>query len=449
MEPSLSHSQSAGLLDRACWHAGRKLAAHLRAMASLREQVVHIQTFVETAGTVSGAAAVQEAQCESLVAMLRSAKDLTRETANDLVLLVGQGPWTSAQKSTLVTALSEASMRSPEDSQKRWPSQQVRSFGRFFSKRDREVLASDASQVGKLDQLAERCYRIGCVLPSESSYRTILSAAAAAGLQVDVQRSLQLTTDFKDILKRKVSKRPRPHPHLEIFPTDPAALPQEVYQAAYADDPVDGIEDAVATVAGPDIDLRKTRRKSTQLVPAPQAPSSSSTAMPALSAEQWQQQMAMMASVAGMFMNQKKAEATPDIHMLKPKTPALAAEPAARPGDSQALQPLAPPPDAQPLPPPPNTQQQQVIAAPPAEPEPTKEETPAGQVARVQKALEDKRGTATEAKKQAAKPKQTCMKRPAASAKPAVHKRPASNDDCEFSAVQRWLGCGDASARGR
>ena len=61
-------------------------------MASLWEQVVHIQTFMETAGTVSGAAAVQEAQCESLVAMLRSAKDLTRESANDLVLFVGKGP---------------------------------------------------------------------------------------------------------------------------------------------------------------------------------------------------------------------------------------------------------------------------------------------------------------------------------------------------------------------
>lgn len=393
-------------------------------MASLKEQVQHIQRFVETAGTMSGGAHVQEAQCESLVAQLRSARDLSREAANDLAVLLGNGPWTAAQKATLVKALSEASVRSPEDGRKRRTSQQVRSFGRFFSQKDREVLASDVSQVSKLDQLAERCYKIGCVLPTESSYRTILSAAAAAGLQIDSSRSLQLTTDFKDILKKKCSRRLQPNPHMEVFPTDPRELPADIYQAAYGeDDPVQGIDDTVAGAARSEIDLRKTRRKNTQLVPAPSVASSSSGAMPALSAEQWQQQMAMMAGVANMSMNQRREQATTEIQVLKPKAPAAAAPAAA------AALPAPPPPEA--------PKELQPIAA--ADPEPTGAEEPAEQVARVQKALQVKNKGAKPVEREAPRPKAPSMKRPAASSKAAVLKRPATTTVGSVRCPDGWV----------
>ena len=91
------------------------------------------------------------------------------------------------------------------------------SFAHFFSGKDVDILASDATLAVKIDCITTRMKRIGLHLPTEQTWRPIMQAAQTAGMEVGNEKNqVDFIRDLKACLHKK---KDRVESHLIEFPS--------------------------------------------------------------------------------------------------------------------------------------------------------------------------------------------------------------------------------------
>ena len=159
------------------------------------------------------------------------------EEAKEFTGLVSKGPWTEAQKQRLGEWCSNVLLQSSPSTNKkgnRRLGQVAKSFAQYFSGKDVGILGSDATLALKVDCITTRMKRVGLHLPVEQSWRAIMQAAQAAGMDVGTEKQqVDLIKDLKASLHRK---KDLVETHLVEFPS----RPQELAWFGVAYDEADG-----------------------------------------------------------------------------------------------------------------------------------------------------------------------------------------------------------------
>ena len=167
----------------------------------------------------------------------RSSVSCSAEDAKLFTSLVSKGPWTDAQKQRLGEWCSNMLLQSSPSTNKkgnRRLGQVAKSFAQYFSGKDVEILGSDATLALKVDCITTRMKRVGLHLPVEQSWRQVMQAAQAAGMDVGNEKNqLDLIKDLKVNLHKK---KDLVEVHLVEFPS----RPQELAWFAEAYDEADG-----------------------------------------------------------------------------------------------------------------------------------------------------------------------------------------------------------------
>ena len=180
-------------------------------------------------------------QSQNVIRRLRQLKSVTPEQSMELQELLMDGPWTSEQKASMVSLLTNAVGMGGQGG----PSmrQTVTSFAAYLSPTDVATLSNpDVNSYVKIDVLASRAMSIGLTRPSEPSFRNILAAGSAHGLSISPQERLPFLNELKRKL-RKVSMQST----VQHYPATPAELDSEMLEAAYgADDRPSQCQEAVA-----------------------------------------------------------------------------------------------------------------------------------------------------------------------------------------------------------
>ena len=223
-------------------------------------------------------------QSQNVIRRLRQLKSVTPEQNMELQELLMDGPWTSEQKASMVSLLTNAVGMGGQGG----PSmrQTVTSFAAYLSPSDVATLSNpDVNSYVKIDVLASRAVSIGRTRPSEPSFRNILAAGSAHGLSISPQERLPFLNELKRKL-RKVSMQST----VQHYPATPAELDSEMLEAAYgADDRPSQCQEAVAAAlaAQGSLPCRRSSKNHVrldsstdlQVIPATSRISSSSSSM--------------------------------------------------------------------------------------------------------------------------------------------------------------------------
>ena len=142
----------------------------------------------ELSGTQEYLQQVHSAECvgqmaEVWVQKLESLDLSTSAQASGFIEVIKKGPWSQAQKDSLMVAVNSALLASHGGRHQRRQLQQVKDFSNYMSKRDLEVLGDPRAGLAcKLDQVVTRMLKVNLQTPSEPSLRVVLSAAIHGGL---------------------------------------------------------------------------------------------------------------------------------------------------------------------------------------------------------------------------------------------------------------------------
>lgn len=114
-------------------------------MAGFQVELKNIQSFIEVQSQVTDVAALQQAQCESLVKRIGLMEKLDVTSATLITGILQSGPWTHAQKEGLATALqnrlSAGALCSPEATVKgRRRNQHCTNFERYLTQTDMNLI---------------------------------------------------------------------------------------------------------------------------------------------------------------------------------------------------------------------------------------------------------------------------------------------------------------------
>ena len=126
-------------------------------MEMLLKEIASIQSFIGSQRVVLSAdqlKTVSQQHAESLCLKVKSLKSsqVTPDDLSKLVSLVQNGPWTQEQMNLLAVSASDALLKTSSPSSKDVrPTQSVESFFGYFTKKDHDLLASDAALVLKID----------------------------------------------------------------------------------------------------------------------------------------------------------------------------------------------------------------------------------------------------------------------------------------------------------
>ena len=206
---------------------------------ALKQEILSTNQFLENMRSMPNFQCILDVQARALVARIVKMGGIPAEAAASVAEVWNQGPWSETHRTDFGQALSTAvATGGGRRKGQRREGQDVRSFERFLSEKDIEVLRSDVTLMAKLDVLASRCLSIHLVLPTESSYRVIIGAGQAVGSLAKGEQELHsVVVDFKKVLKRKTKDFDRKTPLINDFPLQPDGLPAGIRQAAYQDDP--------------------------------------------------------------------------------------------------------------------------------------------------------------------------------------------------------------------
>ena len=198
---------------------------------ALKQEILATNQFMENMKSMPNFQSILDVQARALVQRIVKMGGMAADAAAWC-----KGPWSESHKTEFGNALSTAvAAGGTKKKGDRRAGQEVRSFERFLSEKDLEVLRSDSSLSMKLDILATRCLKVQLVLPTESSYRAIVGAGQAVGNLATSEAELHsVVVDFKKTLKRKTKNFDKNIPLLSDFPLDPTGLPSHVRDAAYS-----------------------------------------------------------------------------------------------------------------------------------------------------------------------------------------------------------------------
>ena len=222
---------------------------------------------------------VRKTQKQTLTQNIGQMPTLTPEQATDMTRAINEGPWTNEEKAEFATTISDVMARKAvSGSLTRRPNQNMRTFHKYLSRADIELLAdSSRSLADKLDQIACRLVKIRLWLPSEQCVKNVMKACLVAGLKLDASNHVPFIKSLKQSLKKKIASQPKDIVLPNPMPDDPRHLPQEIFQDAYdvLDPPVDVSEGLCMTM---DVASRTTNSSSgsTTMSTALALPSSSS-----------------------------------------------------------------------------------------------------------------------------------------------------------------------------
>ena len=210
-------------------------------MASLLDEMHHINSFLTAQASIMGPAisAVMEGQASSLIAKIGMLPTLDAVCATELTTCIANGPWTPDQKNKLGQAVGSRlqiiSTMKPATacSGRRRANQSLMSFEKYLTQEHADYLGSAASDVAKLNSMAELCEQIGLDIPSEQTVKHLIAVFCSVTKKGAVDHSLGFTyiTELKRLLKTRAKSFPHQRP--AIYPDLPSDLPQHIYEYAY------------------------------------------------------------------------------------------------------------------------------------------------------------------------------------------------------------------------
>ena len=114
---------------------------------------------------------------------------------------------------------------------------------------DLETLKNpDAPNAVKIQTMVSRCYQLGLHLPSETTVQHIVASGLDLGMQSkSPEARFHLVREFKGQLKQKVKHSDPPPVFLTTFPASPDLLPEPLFDAAYADEKPNKIDQGIAS----------------------------------------------------------------------------------------------------------------------------------------------------------------------------------------------------------
>jgi hypothetical protein len=240
-------------------------------MASLLDEMHHINSFLAAQASIMGPAlaAVMEGQSSSLIAKIGMLPTLDAVCATELTTCIANGPWTPDQKNKLGQAVGSRlqiiSTMKPATacSGRRRANQSLMSFEKYLKQEHVDYLGTAASDVAKLNVLAELCEQIGLDIPSEQTVKHLIAVFCSVTKKGSVDHSLGYSylTELKRLLKTRAKSFPHQRP--TIYPDLPSDLPQHIYEYAYPGGhvPVDlGIGIREISAASSSLACRKTSR---------------------------------------------------------------------------------------------------------------------------------------------------------------------------------------------
>ena len=232
---------------RAC-HVGKRLT---KPMAGIYEDVVAMHSFLAAHGSSAASedfSRVRADMCRSLTAKLGTAI-IDMNMATKIINEIQEGPWAVEQRRTLQTLVTQQ-MTAPRAASTSNGTQTLLHFDQYISKDLAAILRDEASpQRAKFMKAASLLVDIGCVNPSEKTIQTVVATTALAVLgpvnveQMNGMCKLNITNDFKSMVKMHKKSRPMQQPSLAVFPCNAQAWGEsqpEAFAKIYGDDgPVD------------------------------------------------------------------------------------------------------------------------------------------------------------------------------------------------------------------
>lgn len=195
------------------------------------------------------------AQCKQFMqVMKRAGTAVDIASAGELSKLIAQGPWGNNQKEHLGGALTEVVAGVQPDSSNpspraRRPSQTLKGIACFLTQSDLETLKNpEALNAVKIQTMVSRCYLMGLHLPSETTVQHIVASGLDLGMESKTPEArFHLVREFKGQLKQKVKHSDPPPVFLTTFPASPDLLPEPLFDAAYADEKPNKIDQGIAS----------------------------------------------------------------------------------------------------------------------------------------------------------------------------------------------------------
>lgn len=196
-----------------------------------------------------------DAQCKQFMqVMKRAGTAVDIASAGELSQLIAQGPWGNNQKEHLGGVLTEVVAGVHGDSSNpsprgRRPSQTLKGIACFLTPSDLETLKNpDALNAVKIQTMVSRCYQLGLHLPSETTVQHIVASGLDLGMQSkSPEARFHLVREFKGQMKQKVKHSDPPPVFLTTFPASPDLLPEPLFDAAYADEKPNKIDQGIAS----------------------------------------------------------------------------------------------------------------------------------------------------------------------------------------------------------
>ena len=235
----------------------------------VRDDVDHIQRLVRqqqqslqgTSFDMSAAIGAQAIAVKNRIQVLGSLQPAQSSELQELVLA---GPWTDIQKGDIASAItagcvsSSASAGGPLSPKH----QTLENFMGYLSVADAGKLGdATMNKYTKLEVLSTRALAVGLFKPDEKTFKNILGAGVAAGLELAAQEKLPMMTELKRILRNAAKRNSHPTPWLTIYPCLPGDLP-DTLRKCYETDPPAGL----VGMAAADLPCRKSSALSYQIM---------------------------------------------------------------------------------------------------------------------------------------------------------------------------------------
>lgn len=238
-------------------------------MASIvAREIANVRQFFKSRQGIPGVNAshdvtLQKSFADAIIVMLNATKGMQSTDAAQIMNALVESPYGETQTDRIrshIDALVQKSCSKPVAAST--GKQFLKFWWNFFTASDWEVMRSKAtSWLAKQTTLIERGMSVGCVEPNEQCCKWALATLLLMHYDTlpAAKQIYDKVVDFKAAYEAE--RRPYPHEQVHTFPEDPSALPQQVYDHAYADDnkPVQAALPGINSVANL-IPLRKNSK---------------------------------------------------------------------------------------------------------------------------------------------------------------------------------------------
>ena len=230
---------------------------HVNVAAAIIADITSRHSFVST--NLSLHVDVSQAQADALISVISQYQGLQVDGAIQCIQAVDSGPWSTAQKTAIVTAINDAASRTSATGQPMVrPAQNCITLERYFLQDLHDYFGEDDVDLQMAcRKIAIHMYKLGMVCPSNKVLKRATAIVQLGGLKAGtLSASSQATVGRKiqSMIKAMDKSQRFPLSHIREYPDDPMTLPQGHLDYAYGGKQpvafvVDGLDEVAASAA--------------------------------------------------------------------------------------------------------------------------------------------------------------------------------------------------------